>query len=175
MLLAHSHGVVWTHALARAHPEVQISAMIDLDGVCDLWEMDNRRAVQTYVGQLGHNPWAFDLADSCGSVRVGHIRYDLKDVVFSNVQSGLEVQSARLLSSGTGGLLANLPFDSLENVRPDGTRQGLLTYRSAGETHSMVSGPGSRAMAWVRTQLIALSAAWSPETPVATPEKTPGL
>ena len=162
VLLAHSHGVVWSHALARAHPEAQIAAMIDLDGVCDFWETDNRRAIQSYVRQLGHNPWSFDLSDSCSSVRVGHIRYDLKDVVFANVQNDLEVQSSRLLSRADGSFVANLPFDALGNIRSDGTRTGIQTFRSSGETHSSVSRPDSRAMAWVRAQLNILSAGWAP-------------
>ena len=160
VLLAHSHGVVWTHALARAHPEVPIATMIDLDGVCDVWESDNRRQVQVYVSQLGRNPWGFDLADSCGSVRVGNVRYDLKDVVYPNVALNLEVQSQRLVGREGGSVIANFPFDGLGNVRPDGSRSGLLTFRSPGETHSAVSGPGSRAFAWIRAQLGSLGASW---------------
>ena len=162
VLLAHSHGVVWTHALARAHPEVPIAVMIDLDGICDFWEMDNRRSIQDYVRGQGHTPWPFDLADSCGSVRVGHLRYDLKDVVYPNVAVGLEVQSQRLLSRQDGSFMANLPFDSLQNIRLDGSRTGLSTYRAPGETHSRVSYPASRAVTWMTAQLNDLSTAWMP-------------
>lgn len=170
VLLAHSHGVVWTHALTRAHPKVPIAAMIDLDGVCDFWEMDNRRSIQDYVRAAGHNPWNFNLADACGSVRVGHVRYDLKDVVYPGVAVNLEVQSQRLLSRPDGGFLVNLPFDSLKNVRTDGSRTGLSMFRSVGETHSWVSGPGSRAVGWVKAQLTGLAAQWkagdaTPATP----------
>ncbi|MGY2893767.1 hypothetical protein [Deinococcus sp. UYEF24] len=168
VLLAHSHGVVWTHALTRAHPEVPISAMIDLDGVCDFWEMDNRRFIQTYVqayvARVGRNPWGFNLADSCGSVRVGNLRYDLKDVVYPNVQADLEVQSVHLLGGG-GSVVANAPYDGLQNIRTDGTRQGVQTYRSESETHSAVSSPSGKALAWVKARLTTLSADWKPAPP----------
>lgn len=172
VLLAHSHGVVWSHVLARAHPEVQIAAMIDLDGVCDFWETDHRQDIRTYIRTLGRNPWSFDLADSCGSVRVGHIRYDVKDVVFPNVVSDLEVQSARLLGRPDGSFMANFPFDSLQNVRLDGSREGVQTFRSESDTHSAVSYPRSRAMAWVLSRLTELSADWTPAFPPAAPAPT---
>jgi hypothetical protein len=164
VLLAHSHGVVWTHALARAHPEVPIATMIDLDGVCDFWEMDNRRSIQAYVKSVGQSPWSFNLADSCGSVRVGHVRYDLKDVVYPNVATNLEVQSQRLLSRPDGTFLANLPFDGLKNIRSDGGQGGLSMFRSVGETHSWVSAAGSRAVNWVKAQLAPLSGQWKIRT-----------
>jgi len=169
VLLAHSHGVVWTHALARAHPEVPISVMIDLDGVCDLWETDHRRPVQTYLQSLPRNPYGFDLSDSCGSVRVGHIRYDLKDVVYPNVAVNLEVQSQRLLSGQGGKMIANLPFDALGNIRTDGSSGGIRTFRVNGETHSSVTLPGSRAVSWVRAELGTLSAHWGSGTTAAQP------
>lgn len=169
VLLAHSHGVVWTHALVRAHPEVPIATMIDLDGVCDFWETDNRRQVRAYVSQQGHNPWSFDLTDPCGSVRVGNVRYDLKDVVYPNVAVNLEIQSQRLVGGEGSSVVANFPFDGPQNVRSDGSRTGLLTFRSAGETHSVVSRPGSRAFAWVRAQLGSLSANWKSQPVTAAP------
>ena len=121
VLLGHSHGVVWTHALARAHPEIPISVLIDLDGVCDFWEYDHRKLIQDYVRQLGHNPWDFDLANSCSSVRVGPLRYDLKDVVYPNVMLNLEIQTQALVTV-PGGSEFNFPFDRLANIRPDGSR-----------------------------------------------------
>ena len=169
VLLAHSHGVVWTHALTRAHREVPISAMIDLDGVCDFWEMDNRRFIQAHLARLGHNPWSFNLADSCGSVRVGNLRYDLKDVVYPNVQANLEVQSVHLLGGG-GTVVANAPYDGLQNIRTDGSRQNIQTYRSESETHSAVSSPSGKALAWVRARLAALSADWKPALPTPVPQ-----
>ena len=169
VLLAHSHGVVWTHALVRAHPEVPIATMIDLDGVCDFWETDNRRQVRAYVSQLGRNPWGFNLSDPCGSVRVGNVRYDLKDVVYPNVAVNLEVQSQRLVGREGGSVITNFPFDGLQNVRSDGSRTGLLMFRSAGETHSSVSKPGSRAFAWVSAQLGSLSASWKGQPVNAAP------
>ena len=169
VLLAHSHGVVWTHALTRAHPEVPVSAMIDLDGVCDFWAMDNRRFIQAHLARLGRNPWGFNLADSCGSVRVGNLRYDLKDVVYPNVLADLEVQSVHLLG-GSGTVMANAPYDSLQNIRTDGTRVGIQTYRSEGETHSSVSSPNGKALAWVEARLTELSADWKPVSPLVLPQ-----
>ncbi|WP_189087881.1 hypothetical protein [Deinococcus ruber] len=170
VLLAHSHGVVWTHALARAHPEVPISLMIDLDGVCDMWESDNRRLIQAYVQQLGHNPWPFDLSNSCASVRVGHVRYDLKDVVYPNVTLDLEVQSQRLVKVA-GGFQANFPFDALTNVRPDGSHTGIQTFRSQ-DTHSNVSMPGGEALVWIKDKLSEVVAGWR-NAPSATDQNTP--
>ena len=174
VLLAHSHGVVWTHALARAHPEIPISLMIDLDGVCDLWEQDNRSLIQGYVRSLGHNPWPFDLANACGAVRVGHVRYDLKDVVYPNVALNLEVQSQRLVSVAGGGLSANFPFDALSNVRPDGSRGGIQTFRS-GDTHSAVSLPSGKSLAWVKGKVAELAASWHAAQLANPPQPPPDL
>lgn len=170
VLLAHSHGVVWTHALTRAHPEVPISAMIDLDGVCDFWRMDNRRFIQDHIATVGHNPWGFNLANSCGSVRVGNLRYDIKDVVYPNVQADLEVQSVHLLG-GSENVVANAPYDSLQNIRTDGSRQGIQTYHSENETHSAVSNPNGKALAWVKARLTELTATWKPAQPPVVPQQ----
>ncbi len=169
VLVAHSHGVVWTHALARAHPDIPISLIIDLDGVCDLWEQDNRTLIQNYVRALGHNPWPFDLSNACGSLRVGNLRYDLKDLVYPNVAQNLEVQSQRLVSL-RGGLHANFPYDALDNVRPDGSRLGIQTFHSPDDTHTTVSLPTSSAMAWVKSSIASVVASWRTATvPSAAP------
>ncbi|MFC4454872.1 hypothetical protein [Deinococcus sonorensis] len=165
VLLAHSHGVVWTHALARAHPEILVAALIDLDGLCDVWERDNARIIQAYVRQLGHNPWPFNLADSCGSVMAGHLRYDLKDVVTDNVERNLEVESQRFAGRSTEPLIgpygANYAFDLVRNVRTDGSRRGIQTFVASTQNHSQVTQTDGPALRWVQLQLAALARGWA--------------
>lgn len=156
VLVGHSHGVVWTHALSRVHPEIPISVMIDLDGVCDLWEFDHRSIIGAYVRMLGRNPWPFDLANPCNSVQVGHIRYDLKDIVYPNVLLNLEVQTQPLALLADGSRQINFPFDQLANIRPDGSRNGIKTLRFGGETHTSITLPHRPAL----TALQAALAAW---------------
>lgn len=160
VLLAHSHGVVWTHALTRAYPDLPVALMIDLDGVCDFWALDNRRTLQSYVHSLGSNPWPFDLSAACGPLQVGHLRYSLKDLVYRGVAQDLEVQSRHLIGGGVAGMGANWPFDGQPNIRPDGSRSGIQTFRSASEDHSDVSYPDSAAVKWVLSQLPGVAAGW---------------
>ncbi|ULH14268.1 hypothetical protein MF271_01735 (plasmid) [Deinococcus sp. KNUC1210] len=160
VLVGHSHGVVWTHALARAHPDIPISALIDLDGICDLWELDNRRLIQDYVKQAGQNPWPFDLSNSCASVRVGHVRYDLKDVVYPNVALNVEIQTQPLVVLPGGGTDLNFPFDRLANIRPDGSHAGIQTRRFSSETHTSVTLPGLPALMAVKSMLSPWLDAW---------------
>ncbi|ADV67750.1 hypothetical protein [Deinococcus maricopensis] len=165
VLLAHSHGTVWTHQLTRLHPEVTFDAVIDLDSVCDLWERDNAAAVRAFVRGPGTGRWPFDPSNPCGSVLVGPARLDVKDVVFPNVHANLEVQSQRLVGRSTepavGPFGANFPFDLVRNVRFDGTRTGIQTYRSGTENHSRVTYPGGPSMTWVVSRVRELARAWA--------------
>lgn len=153
VLLGHSHGVVWTHALSRAHPEIPISVMIDLDGSCAFWEFDHRRIIQVYVRSLGQNPWPFDLASSCSSVQVGHFRYDVKDVVYPNVLLDLEVQTRPVAHHPDGSTEFNIPYDQLSNIRPDGSHTGIQTWHFDSETHTSVTLPNQPALTAVRASL----------------------
>lgn len=165
VLVAHSHGVVWTHQLARLHPEITVDTMIDLDGFCDVWERDNAAMVRQYMQGAGANRWRLDPSDPCGSVRVGPARLDVKDVVFPNVRVNLEVQSQRLggrtSEPGAGPFGANFPFDLVRNVRTDGSRAGIHTLYVRDENHSWVTVPGGPSMTWVTSKLRDVARGWA--------------
>lgn len=151
VLVGHSHGTNWTHNLARVYPNVTFDYLIDLDGICLAWEDDHRPFIQAYYAERGGNPWPEDISRSCAQVDVGGLtKYDHKDVALRNVRYNLEVQSQRAVDqiTSTDGS-TNLLFDTVDNVRPDGTRAGISTFLSYDEGHNEVQLPGSEAMTWL--------------------------
>lgn len=151
VLVGHSHGVNWTHNLAKLRPGVPITLSIDFDGVCFLWESENRALLKQLYAQNDRNTWPSDISRSCASERTLRGRVDVKDLVFANVRHNLEVQSKRP-SEGA----PNFPFDLIRNVRADGSYVGIETFVSTTENHSNVTKPGSAALAWVRERVTAL-------------------
>ncbi|PYE54850.1 hypothetical protein [Deinococcus yavapaiensis] len=160
VLLAHSHGANWTHTLAKLYPYTPIALMIDLDAICALWDLDNRPAFETLYRERGGSPWAFDPSRACDVTYIRRKAYRVKDIAFPNVALNLEVQSQRVVPGGTSddprNLPANLPFDTTNNVRLDGSRDGIETLTSWTEDHSTVTRPTSRAMKWVLSYVEAL-------------------
>ncbi|MBB6097434.1 hypothetical protein HNR42_000851 [Deinobacterium chartae] len=168
VLLGHSHGTNWTHNLVRAHPAVRFDTVIDLDGICYLWEDDNSSYFARYYAQIGYNPWPTDLARSCDVETIAGDRYSAKDVAYPNVRINLEVQSKRIFSwmsrqniAPRGEVLvpqgdSNFAYDYTDNLRLDGSRTGIYTFVSRSESHSRVSEPDSAALNWVRERVRAL-------------------
>lgn len=148
VLVGHSHGVNWTHNLAKLRPAVPITLSIDFDGVCFLWESENRALLRGLYAQSDRSFWPRDISRSCASERTLRGRVDVKDLVFSNVRHNLEIQSKR-----PAGDAPNFPFDLIRNVRADGSYAGIETFVSAAENHSNVTRPGSAALAWVRERV----------------------
>ncbi|BDP40523.1 hypothetical protein DAETH_04920 [Deinococcus aetherius] len=151
VLVGHSHGTNWTHNLARVYQGVTFDYLIDLDGICLAWEDDHRPFIQAYYAERGGNPWPEDISKSCAQVDAGGLtRYDHKDVALRNVRYNLEIQSQRAVDqpASTDGS-TNLLFDTVNNVRPDGSRAGISTFLSYDEGHNEIQLPGSEAMSWL--------------------------
>lgn len=158
VLVGHSHGTNWTHNLARVYPNVTFDYLIDLDGICLAWEDDHRPFIQAYYAERGGNPWRDDISKACGQVSAGGLtKYDYKDVALRNVRFNLEVQSQRLVDQPTSfDGSTNLLFDTVNNVRPDGSRGGVRTFLSYDEGHNEIQLPGSEAMAWLGGTILEL-------------------
>ncbi|MBB6097601.1 hypothetical protein HNR42_001018 [Deinobacterium chartae] len=155
VLLGHSHGTNWTHNLVRAYPEISFDTVIDLDGICYLWEDDNAGYFARYYAEQGGNPWRTDLARSCDVESVGRERYHVKDIAYPNVRTNLEVQSRRVIP-GLGGedvQAENVVFDRTYNVRLDGSRTGIFTFVSTLEGHNWLTLPGSIGMNWLTDRI----------------------
>jgi len=104
VLLGHSHGTNWTHNLLRAHPGWTADYLIDLDGICALWEDDNRPYFDDFYARYG-NPWPADLSESCDVEPIEKywwwtVYSSAKDVAYPGATYNLEVQSARFLAAG---------------------------------------------------------------------------
>ena len=157
VLLGHSHGTNWTHDLLRAHPGWRFAYLIDLDGICALWEGDNQPYFDRFYRTYG-NPWGVDLSRSCDVEPIKKhwwwtSYYSAKDVAYPGAIYNLEVQSARLLAARVeiqGN--TSLVFDYTDNVRLDASRTGIWTH-VAKEDHSGITYPGSDALAWVTRQI----------------------
>lgn len=158
VLVGHSHGTNWTRALTRVRPDVTIDYLIDLDGICLAWEGDHRPFIEAYYAERGGNPWREDISRACGQVDAGGLtKYDHKDVALRNVRYNLEVQSQRAVDQPTQtDLSTNLLFDTVNNVRPDGSRTGISTFLSYDEGHNEVQLPGSEAMTWLAGKISTL-------------------
>lgn len=156
VLLAHSHGTNWTHQLARLHPSTPIDLMIDLDGICALWESDNRRTFRRFYEERGGSPWPLDVSRACDVTFIGRRAYRPKDLVYPNVRYDLEVQSRRVGGATVDSPGPNLLFDSTVNIRPDGTRDGIETLVARVEDHGEITYAGSEALRWVASRIRAL-------------------
>lgn len=173
ILVAHSHGVVWSHLLTRIFPQVRFDLQVDLDGLCVAWRSDFGASVRALPPAPADQPQALD---ACEPVRVAGRNVPLKDVVWPNVAASLEVQSKRLpaRTGPSGGLPVNYLFETSRNVRLDGSAAGITRFVSVREDHSTVTYPNSDAMRWVTAQLRAGLAMWeapvSRTVPVVTPD-----
>ena len=160
VLLGHSHGTNWTHNLLRAHPDWNFAYLIDLDGICALWEDDNAPYFDWYYQHYG-NPWPTDLAKACDVEKIkvhwwGSSSYSAKDVAYDNAAINLEVQSDRLLASEVAPEgNTSFVFDYTDNKRLDGSERGIYTH-VADENHSGITYPGSEALTWVINRIHAL-------------------
>lgn len=164
VLVGHSHGTNWTHNLTRIYGAVRFAYVIDLDGICYLWEDDNAPYFRDYYAQNG-NPWGVDISDSCDAIPVkrwyGTSYYNAKDVAFANTTYNLEVQSKRVFlrrEGQQGGDVepqgeTNFAYDYTANRRTNGSTTGIYTYVSSSEGHNQVDEPGSQALAWVKGQI----------------------
>ena len=180
VLLAHSHGTLWSSLLAMENPGVTFDYGIYLDGVCNQWERDNLRRgwwrrniiADFYAGV--DEPYPATLATLGGACNVlevpGSGKRHLKDVVPTNVKVALEVRSAVPAiplpdlrdpdSQGPDsqgfdacedvGTWVNVT-DRNDNVRPDGSRDKLYTYRSPRQNHCDIPEREGKAMQYVST------------------------
>ena len=147
VLVAHSHGTVWAHLAASVRPEIPIDYLVTLDGICTNWECEHAATIRDWIASNG-DPWPFDVADACGSQAIPGAAgpYDIKDVAPGSVAVNLEVQSDDLLV-----------FDAVDNVRPDGSKDGIETFLAA-ESHTGVDAASSGAMLWVVDRIRVLGA-----------------
>ncbi|HEX5135551.1 MAG TPA: hypothetical protein VFY93_01135 [Planctomycetota bacterium] len=136
VLVAHSHGATWAHMATSVMSHIPVSSLVTLDGICSFWECEHAEEVADWVAANGL-VFAWDIAHPCDAWTVGAAVYNTKDVAFDNVAVNLEVQSADPFVS-----------DCCDNVRLDGTSDGIATYTS-GEDHNGVRGASSDAMTWV--------------------------
>ncbi|UBV43930.1 hypothetical protein LAJ19_06880 [Deinococcus taeanensis] len=156
VLLGHSQGVAWTHQLTRDHPDVTFDVQIDLDGICLGWKTDFRPLLR------GAGPYS--PLTACDRMMVAGRLINAKDVVWTNVRRGLEVQSKRLPERGAEtGFTVNYLFELGHNVRLDGTDRALDRFVSVREDHSAITYPNSEGMTWVAAQLAPLSQGWAAE------------
>ncbi|RTR28993.1 hypothetical protein [Deinococcus radiophilus] len=163
VLVGHSHGVPWLHQLVRQFPDQPVAALLDIDGVCGLWNLDHRAALMELSAELRGQP---DIAQACQPLppdeRPGGVRVGPKDLVPWNVERGLEVQSFKgaLVPEPAGDYPINVFWDQHANLRPDGSRRGLTTGTSVLEGHSHLADSGSRGMRWLAGELRRLAQEW---------------
>lgn len=159
IMVGHSHGVAWLHALARQTPERKVDVQIDLDAICAMWQFN-------YLGRLSRLPAAEQgepsITQACTPQPIAGDWVRGKDIVWDNVERSFEVQSMRPWNKRTA--LSPEPWNPLwevsRNVRPDGSRRGIVTAQVATEDHSQVARGDSQAIRWVAGELGKLAQQW---------------
>jgi hypothetical protein len=124
ILLGYSHGTQFAHLLAFEHPEVPFAASVLLDSICLGWDGDHAERLVAALAP-GVGAWADrgPYKVGCDVLEVPGVgsRLDLGDVVPWNVARSLEVRS--------GGQVAGVVRDVRDNVRIDGSVEGLEIVR----------------------------------------------
>ena len=134
-IVAHSHGVVWTHAAVRIFPDLTITAQVDLDASSYGWGVVGHTAQNSVLGYDPRDAFRIVQLATCPSgpshPSEATDLYDVEDVVFPNVQYALEVRGGELAPFGLEF------YDEKWNVRSDGQLHGMSCY-FAGTSHSEV-------------------------------------
>lgn len=134
ILVAHSHGTVYSHLLTLLDPNFPVEIQVDLDGVCAYWQTDNEGDFQAAgLGTLVDFEQVCRTRDSA----LGGSPGDLQNVTYGRVRYNLDVHSRDLAL-----------LDLTPNRRPDGSAAGIWTADFQ-ESHGEVTEVGSEAMAWV--------------------------
>jgi hypothetical protein len=133
VLVAHSHGVVWSHLLTFLAPTLPVELQLDFDGVCLYWQSDNQGDFQ--AAGLG-NLMDFEAVCRSRDAAFGGNPNDLQNITASNVRYNLDVHSNDLTL-----------FDSTPNWRLDGTTTGVFVA-AFNESHSGVTQRDSQGLDW---------------------------
>lgn len=144
VIVAHSHGTVWSHLLTKYRPDIEFFAQIDLDGVCMYWGSDNVGDFRTYG-----NPWSIETSGICGAQTVsqGGTPDDIQNLVYPNVKFNFEIQA------NAYSLISYAVYDKYDNKRVNGLTDGVKTFYSSSEDHGKVSEVGSIGLAKVEEWL----------------------
>lgn len=143
VLLAHSHGVVWSHLLTKFRPSIPVEAQIDLDGVCAYWSTDNKGDFSDT-----RNTTDIDYSDFCAlqDPTDGGKPNDLQNLVFPNVKWNFEAQA-----SNDFILNKTIVHDGFNNHRINGAfgADAYIFSLQFPVNHSKVTDPSSEAMDWI--------------------------
>ncbi|GEM49769.1 hypothetical protein DC3_54040 [Deinococcus cellulosilyticus NBRC 106333 = KACC 11606] len=147
VLVSHSHGVVWSHVIQWALPQLPIEVAVDFDGVCRYWGTDNAADI-TGDG----NPYQIPVSSLCGEqITGGGTANDIQNVVFDNVKWNLEIQADNTPVCGGLATLAGV-YDGHDNWRYSGGTSGLYALRPC-DNHMTVIHPNRSGMKFVRDTL----------------------
>ena len=142
ILVAHSHGTVYSHLLTWMEPNLPVEIQVDLDGVCAYWQTDNQGDFRDANFLPGLD---FEAVCRTRDSAQGGSPGDLQNVTFANVRSNLDVHSNDPLL-----------LDLTPNRRPNGSAQDIWSADFQ-EDHSGVTNVGSQAMAWVTQSVFNLT------------------
>jgi hypothetical protein len=157
IVLGHSHGTVWAHALLFNLPEFPVDILIDLDGVSLGWESpiglpvlnegdDWWDVVENYNDSNPSRDWALPYwwyAADAWDIPGQSSPQDLEDIVPESVWLNIEVKALRTVE---------YPNDDANNHRPDGSTDNIWTKQST-EDHANVDEHPSDAMDFVAYQM----------------------
>ena len=150
IVVAHSHGVVWSHLALFLTQELPVDLLVDLDGESLSWESDNWSG-ELFPGDEWADviidysvanavTWDFEIWQAANYWDVPGVAelQDIEDIVPDNVLYNLEVASSSPLIQ-----------DGEPNYRADGSQDDI--YRATfSEDHGEVTYPGSQPINWVR-------------------------
>ena len=158
IVIAHSHGAVWTHAAIEQVDDLTVTALVDLDASSFGWRDVGHNAQNTVIGgdpinrfTINHTQTCSDFPDAPSDATDA---YDLEDVIFPNVQYALEVRGSQ-----RPFVIGEL-YDDKWNVRSDGNTDGLSCYYSDfpfsahSEVHRANGATIAHVKSWLRATLM---------------------
>ncbi len=157
IVVAHSHGTVWSHTALHLVPEVPVLLLVDLDGESlgwesDSWTLDTLGDDWAYVASRFYEQnrsdwplsvfWQWDIWDASDAWDIPGVArpQDVEDVVPFNV--GVNIETA-----GNGNLFG--VHDSEPNHRPDGGQENIFRFESEEDEHEECDDLGSETMEWL--------------------------
>jgi hypothetical protein len=159
IVIAHSHGTVWSHTALHLMPEVPVLLLVDLDGESLGWESDSwtlntlgddwaSETAEFYEANRSDWPmsvfWSFDIWNAANSWDIPGMAelQDVEDVVPHNVVVNVETAS-------TSSVLQDAEW----NHRPDGSQTDIYRFQAEFDEHHEVDDLGSETMDWLLERL----------------------